>query len=285
MRGRWRRHVARAGIATGAVGVLLSVLTSLALAQPTHGSAEIKSVTGRAEVLRKGQTQWAPAVVGARLIEGEDIRTYPGAQAELELPDTSTLMLAENSRLQLTKLEFDRQKQSRFVLAHLAVGKVRAAIAQTALTLVRSRQSNFAISTPTAVAAARGTIAWVAFNAVSSATAMAVEPVARRKRVKSEIDCIPLWNPRVATRVEEDHSTLECGPPFRTPPAFLSFTNPFDPGAFFSGIVTVPSLVFQIISGPPPAGPAITSGPANPNPSTIGQDIGQPKQPCTSGPC
>lgn len=283
MRGRWMRHVVRRGIATASVGLLFSLLASVALAQPTPGTAEIKSVIGRAEVLRKGQTQWAPAVVGIRLGEGDDIRTYAGAQAELELPDTSTLAIAENSRLQLTKLEFDRQKQSRLVLAHLAVGKVRAVIAQAAITLVRSRQSNFAISTPTAVAAARGTTTWVAFNPALKATAMAVEHVALQR--KGLIDCIPLNQPTSATMVTEGYSTEDCGPPFLTPPAFLSFTNPLAPGALFSGIVTVPSVVFQIISGPPPAGPSITTGPANPNPSSIGQDVGQPKQPCPSDPC
>jgi hypothetical protein len=60
------------------------------------------------------------------------------------------------------------------VLLHLVVGKVRATIAQAAITLARARQSNFAISTPTAVAAARGTILWVFTDGQKSM--MAVEP-------------------------------------------------------------------------------------------------------------
>ena len=143
-------------------------------AQPTAPSAEIKRVVGRVEVLRKGQTQWGPAVVGGRLVEGDDIRAFSGAQAELGLPDTSTVVLAENSRLLLTKIEFNPQSQSRLFLFHLAVGKVRATVAQAALTLARVRQSNFAVSTPTAVAAARGTIMWVYTDGAS--TTVAVEP-------------------------------------------------------------------------------------------------------------
>lgn len=143
-------------------------------AQPAAPSAEIKRVVGRVEVLRKGQSQWVPVVIGDRLVEGDDIRAFAGAQAELGLPDTSTVVLAENSRLLLTKMEFDPQSQSRLFLFHLAVGKVRATVAQASLTLARIRQSNFAVSTPTAVAAARGTIMWVYTDGAS--TTVAVEP-------------------------------------------------------------------------------------------------------------
>jgi hypothetical protein len=158
--------------------ITLLTLTDPVLAQttapPTAPTAELKRVIGRVELLRKGQTQWVPAVVGDRLVEGDDVRAFAGAQAELLLPDTSTAVLAENSRLLLTKMEFDQQTQSRFFLLHLAVGKVRATVAQAALTLARVRQSNFVITTPTAVAAARGTIMWVYTDGTSTTTA--VEP-------------------------------------------------------------------------------------------------------------
>lgn len=155
--------------------LLLLVSPGSVLAQQAGSSTEIKRVIGRVEVLQKGQTQWIPAVVGAQLVEGDDIRAYAGASAELSLPDTSTVVLTENSRLLVTKMEVDAQNRSRFVLLHLAVGKVRATIAQAAVTLSRARQSNFAISTPTAVAAARGTIMWV-FTDGDKQSMMAVEP-------------------------------------------------------------------------------------------------------------
>src|SRR6266404_5356264 len=161
-------------MASLAGGLLLGAVPAPAVAQPTAPSAELKRVVGRVEILSKGQTQWIPAVVGAQLAEGDDIRAYSGASAELALPDTSTVVVAENSRLLLTKMEYDPQSQSRFVLLHLVVGKVRATVAQAAITLARVRQSNFAISTPTAVAAARGTILWVFTDGQKSM--MAVEP-------------------------------------------------------------------------------------------------------------
>jgi hypothetical protein len=157
------------------LGVLLLLASAgPVLAQQAGPTAEIKRVVGRVEVLQKGQTQWIPVVIGAQLAEGDDIRAYAGASAELAFPDTSTVVLTENSRMLMTKMEFDTQNRSRFVLLHLAVGKVRATIAQAAVTLARARQSNFAISTPTAVAAARGTIMWVFTDGDKSM--MAVEP-------------------------------------------------------------------------------------------------------------
>jgi hypothetical protein len=154
--------------------LLLLAMPAPVVAQQGAPSAELKRVVGRVEVLAKGQTQWIPAVVGARVAEGDDIRAYAGASAEVALPDTSTVVVAENSRLLLTKIEYDPQSQSRLILLHLVVGKARATVAQAAVTLARIRQSNFAISTPTAVAAARGTILWVFTDGQKSM--MAVEP-------------------------------------------------------------------------------------------------------------
>ena len=139
-------------------GLLLLGIMNAAQAQPRiTGTAEVRRVTGQVEVLRRGQTQWVPAVVGAKLEVGDDLRAYGASSAELAMPDGSTLLLAERSRVFVTKLEFDTQNQTRVGLFHVVMGKVKAVVAQAAITLVRARQSNFTISTPTAVAAARGT--------------------------------------------------------------------------------------------------------------------------------
>jgi hypothetical protein len=212
--------------------MVLGALIVLALTHPSHAqqpavSAELKRVIGRVEILRKGQTQWVPAVVGAHLVEGDDIRAFSGAQAELVLPDTSTVVLAENSRLLLTKLEFDRKNQSRTVLLHLAVGKVRAAIAQASITLVRARQSNFAISTPTAVAAARGTVVWAIYDGRN--TLYAVETERTSGLLPSRVDCIPLagvaaGGPLTGQTVFAGSMSIDCGAV--TPITAITFSNP-----------------------------------------------------------
>jgi hypothetical protein len=141
-------------------------------AQLTPTTTRIVRVTGPVEVrLGGGSAPWTPATVGARLAEQDEIRALAGASAELSLPDGSTLILAENSRFVVSRLRVDSQSQGRSVIVHLVTGKVRAIVAQAAVRLVQLRQSTFAISTPAAVAAVRGTDLAVTF---SSPMAMAV---------------------------------------------------------------------------------------------------------------
>lgn len=249
MRGRWTNGSLQLVAAVALVALLPLALPNPALAQQTPASAELTRVIGRVEILRKGQTQWIPAVIGARLVEGDDIRAFSGAQAELALPDTSTVQLAENSRLLLTKLEYDQQQQSRLVLLHLVVGKVRAAIAQTAITLVRTRQSNFGISTPTAVAAARGTILWIYTDGTSTLVAVEPEP---GLRIVPRIECITVTTTQQQKRqmVLAGYATTDCGPTVAIPPQFLTLSNPATAGnPLMNALVSVPGNIEQLVTG------------------------------------
>jgi hypothetical protein len=249
MRGR-RTDGSLRFVAAVVLGALLPLaLATAALAQQAPPSAELKRVIGRVEILRKGQTQWIPAVIGARLVEGDDIRAFSGALAELGMPDTSTVLLAENSRLLMTKIEYDQQKQSRIVLLHLVVGKVRAAIAQTAITLVRARQSNFGISTPTAVAAARGTIVWVYTD--GTRTLMAVEPEPGL-RIQPKIECITVTTTQQPRRqmVLAGYQTTECGPTVTATQQLMSTSNPATAGnPLMNALVSVPGNIEQLVTG------------------------------------
>ncbi len=154
--------MSRRGRHTIGFAVSLAVLAMLVggVPAPAFGksvTAVIVRATGHVEVLRSGESKWAAAAVGARLGERDEIRAMAASSAVLELPDKSTLVLAENSRLAISKLDYDDQGKNRDSMFHLAVGKVRALVTSAALTLVRARQANFVITTPTAVAAARGT--------------------------------------------------------------------------------------------------------------------------------
>ena len=251
MRGRWMDGSLRL-VAAVALGALLPLaLANAALAQQAPASAELKRVIGRVEILRKGQTQWIPAVIGARLVEGDDIRSFSGAQAELAMPDASAVLLAENSRLLMTKIEYDQQQQSRLVLLHLVVGKVRAAIAQSAITLVRSRQSNFGISTPTAVAAARGTIVWVYTDGTRTLVAVEPEP---GLRIVPRIECITVATTQQPKRqiVLAGYATTDCGPSAAIPPQFLTLSNPAGAGTtalLNAAAVSVPGNIEQLVTG------------------------------------
>ena len=284
------------GLVTAMIlGVLWqAALVHPAAAQEARASVELKRVVGRVEILRTGQTQWLPAVVGARLVEGDDIRAFSGASADLAFPDTSTVVLAENSRVLISKLEFDPQQQSRFVLLHLAVGKLRAAIAQTAITLARARQSNFAISTPTAVAAARGTIVWVFTDGQQSLMAVEPEPGVR---FQPRIECVTLATTgRKRQMVLAGEVTSECSPPVLTPPQFLTLSNPATAGFNLGAQVVAPAAVnvLAIINAPGPGtGPAVSFNTINappvglPGPSSFGVNtiIFAPPTDCATPPC
>jgi hypothetical protein len=137
-------------------GALVSV--SPALAQLVPATAEITQVRGAVEVRLGGPAAaWVPAKPGMRLAEFDEIRALAAGSAELSLPDRSTLVLSENSRFVVTRLRVGPRNQARSSIFHLTTGKLRAIVTQAALQLVQLRQSTFAISTPAAVAAARGT--------------------------------------------------------------------------------------------------------------------------------
>jgi hypothetical protein len=271
--------------------VLVLALPHPSLGQPPWAApptAELTRVVGRVELLRKGQTQWAPAVVGAHLLEGDDIRAFSGAQAEIRLPDTSTVVLAENSRLLLSKVEFDHKNQSRTVLLHLAVGKVRATIAQVSIALVKIRQSNFAISTPTAVAAARGTVVWAITDGTNSL--FAVEPE-RGTLQPSRIDCIPLrgvsaGTPLTGVAVFAGSASMDCGAVTPIPPLTLSNPSTANSPILLGATPTVPPRALEAATTPlttafttPTTAPVSfnTNGGPSPTgaPSTFGQDVQQ----------
>ena len=171
-----RFRVTRLAILVAGLTILLG---ASALAQTRPGTAVVKAVTGRAEVQRKGDVDWVATAPGARLAEGDSIRAWAGASARLDLPDGSTIFVAENSRVVMGKLEFDQQNQAREAIIHLAVGKVRAVVSKAALSLVKARQSNFSISTQTAVAAVRGTDFEVTYDDKKQVTRIAVLPEKR----------------------------------------------------------------------------------------------------------
>jgi hypothetical protein len=102
-------------------------------------------------------------------------------------------MLAENSRLVVTKLEMNPGRTTKNAIFHLVVGKVRAVVTHAALTLVQTRQSNFAITTPTAVAAARGTDYVTVFNLARQVTTVVVlqEGQHRVSNPESEVASAP----------------------------------------------------------------------------------------------
>jgi hypothetical protein len=272
--------------------VLLGTLPS-ASAQQQPGTAEVKRVTGRVEVLRKGQTQWLPLVLGARLAEGDNVRAFSGASAELELPDRSTLLVGENSRIIVTRVQIDPQSQSRFMVFHLVVGKAVATISQATLTLIRARQSNFVITTPTAVAAARGTQVDVSHDADKNLTRVAV--IQKGKELAPSVVTCSSFYDRFKSVVVLSEQTVEAGTQgCGTPTSILLLperdrlalgtainTLPPQPPAFMTmpatspPIADTPGLAFAPVQAQLVPAPSIVTGDVPPTGIVpIGVDVG-----------
>jgi hypothetical protein len=158
------RKAVGAVVVLAALLVLSSMLPRSATAELQPVAAEIVRTVGPVSVLRKGASQWVPGTAGMQLVDGDQIRALGGGAADLHLPDGSTIFVAENTRFAVVKLEYDAKAGTRTTAFHLMVGKVRAEVTKASLQLVRTRQSNFTISTPAGVAAVRGTVMVVTYE-------------------------------------------------------------------------------------------------------------------------
>lgn len=148
-------------------GAVMLTAADIAEAQAT---ATVVTVSGQVRVLPKGATAFQPLLISMRVGEGADIVAPANSSAELRLPDGSTVLVSENTRFVVTKLDYDPQNRMRSSFFHLATGKLRAFVNKAASALVASRQANFAITTPTAVAAVRGTELYASYDAASGMT-------------------------------------------------------------------------------------------------------------------
>jgi hypothetical protein len=276
-----------------AIAFLLSCAApGSALAQSQPGFAEVTKLTGRVEALRKGQGQWSPTAVGARLADGDEVRAHRGGSAELTLLDGSTVIVAENSRLVVRQIDFDPQTRTRNSLFHLVAGKVRASVSPAATTLVRARQSNFSISTPTAVAAVRGTLYEVTYDVTQRVMRVAVL-VRDPNRPEGVVTCTPLGRALGVLGsifVREGLASIGCGPPVpisSLPDAALVGTlqNPIvpPPGAF-NDPVSLPAIPPALTSAPGPTVigtgfPGVGTISDTQGPSTTGADTQPASEP------
>lgn len=259
--------------------IILAVTVWPTSAEAQQASAILSAVTGRVEIRSKGQAAWQPARLGMQVREGDEVRAFAGANAELRLPDTSTVFVAENTRFAVTKLDFTPQNQMRSAFFHLAVGKIRGIVAQVAVALVRARQNNFVITTPTAVAAVRGTTVYAVFDPVTNTTTFMVAngTAIIRDMVTGQMVTVtaPPGQPQIVTQT--------AGQPLPAPapatPAqqgqITAAAQPAPPGAATvlnaPTVVVVPADVVIVQITPPPvagAAPTVTVTPAPPPPTT-----------------
>ena len=145
------------------------------------------------EVVSKGQTAAQPLQKGARLNEGDRVRTGKGGAAEVVLGDGSLVRVGELSDLEIDKLDVDAANQPTTSRFNLAAGQARAWVARQVVAKVGTGTGRFAMQSPTAVAAVRQTDFALVHDAVSRVYTFAgvVETRSttlrpRRRRVRTE---------------------------------------------------------------------------------------------------
>jgi len=127
-------------------GLLLVLLPTIAMAQAT---VEVASITGQVEWKPAASTKFGALQPATQVIQvGDQIRTGPGGQLVLKLPDTSWMVVSENSVLTIQ----DFWQPNLHNLVNLALGKVRFFIQRFG-----GKPNPYRVQTPTALIAVRGT--------------------------------------------------------------------------------------------------------------------------------
>lgn len=145
----------------GRWSAVLAAAAALWLAAPAEaqppGTAEVVLLRPPAEVVPRGQTAARPLAKGARVGEGDRIRTGRGGAVEVRLGDGSLVRLAELSDFELDRLDVDAAGAPTTSRFNLAAGQARAWVARQVVARVATAQGGFAVQTATAVAAVRQT--------------------------------------------------------------------------------------------------------------------------------
>jgi hypothetical protein len=181
------------------------------------------------------------------------------------------VFVAENSRIAVTRLDFDAKNQMRSAFFHLAAGKVRGVVARAPAPPVQTRQSSFAITTPAAVAAVRGTTVYASFDSATNQTTFYVADGVATIRDLATGESVTLTAGQVLTQTPSQPLPK---PATATPEQQAQITaaaNPAAPGSATvlsaATVVVVPADVVQVQIVPPPAAgapPAILVTPVPP---------------------
>jgi ferric-dicitrate binding protein FerR (iron transport regulator) len=131
---------------------LLSLLPgALAHAQETKSIGHVTALEGKATVLHQGTFAPQPLTLQQRVFQEDIIETAAASKVRITLSDDTVISLGAHSRLELKEFSHDVHRQMRSGRLAIAYGVFRAILKELA------SPSTMEVSTPTAVAAIRGT--------------------------------------------------------------------------------------------------------------------------------
>lgn len=129
----------------------LSVVLIIAcaiLAMASQGG-KVRSVLGDVTYQKQGKSNWAALRVGAKVMDGDMIRTYTESGAQISLPDGSMIAIGENALVEFSRLLFE--KDERISEIKIQKGMLRFDAQK------QKGKSTFKFKTGTATASIRGT--------------------------------------------------------------------------------------------------------------------------------
>ena len=141
---------------------VLAVLLAAGAATAAEKAGDVVSVRGKAQIVRKGGR--SDARVRDALQESDSVMTSEKARLKMLFRDDSVLTLGANSRLNIKKYLYSPENKRAESIYELADGKLRSV----------AGGPGFKVLTPTAFAAARGTVFTVSYNAETGTTEISV---------------------------------------------------------------------------------------------------------------
>lgn len=135
----------------GLVVVSTFVFGSLSFAQQPDSIGSVTALEGKATITHSGSLQSEPLILHSLLYQEDTIQTEAASKTKLTFADGTIVMLGEKSTLTITKFVYAPPQKTHSLFFSIPLGIFRM-LAQKILP-----QSQFEVTTSTAVAALRGT--------------------------------------------------------------------------------------------------------------------------------
>jgi len=168
------KHIIRTMCA--AFAAMIAAAMTAVPAAAVDKAGDVVSVRGKAVIERK--TGKVDARVAAALMESDNIMTRDKSRVKMLFRDDSILTLGANSKLIIRKYLYSPESKRAESIYELADGRLRSVVGSP----------GFKVTTPTAFAAARGTIFTVAYNMETGTTEITVlEGSAEVRNINNEV--------------------------------------------------------------------------------------------------
>jgi len=133
------------------------------------GKGRIEDIKGKAEIKRAGSPRFVSAVKNMTVEPGDEIRTAAGSKVVVTLEKTAVNGIGENTQWTLGTLEVNPENSATQVEINVPQGKLWSEVGK-----LKTKDSSFQVTTPTAVTGVRGTVFLVEVQKETAETNVAV---------------------------------------------------------------------------------------------------------------